>query len=415
MPGLPSLTRLRARSRLPAERRDGREARLRIRRRAGVCCEVLAVTALLAGVLAAAQPARGVVALCRPGPSQLRDPGTFSNVPLGVAVTSACNAWAVGGHSDGHAHDPLIERWNGARWLVQASARSGTLAAVAALSARYAWAVGGAFHKTLTEQWDGRRWRVVRGGYTRWGAQLTGVAVLSRSDAWAVGYNRVPGGGGATQTLIEHWDGTRWRRVASRDPGFPFNELMAVTAVSPRSAWAVGWASDNSSGSVPLIEHWDGRSWRRVRVRGVGAYSELDGVSAASARDVWAVGRGENARGVGETLTERWNGTTWHRVASPSPGLPGHARLSAVATLSPSRAWAVGSFLNAGGGIQTLIERWNGTAWRQVPSPNPGGRATDNEFTAVSTAPGGLTWAVGDYAPFRPPGSAIRALAARIR
>ena len=39
-----------------------------------------------------------------------------------------------------------------------------------------------------------------------------------------------------------------------------------------------------------------------------------------------------------------------------------------MAATSASSAWAVGS---AGSG-KTLILRWNGTAWKQVPSPSPG-------------------------------------------
>jgi len=44
----------------------------------------------------------------------------------------------------------------------------------------------------------------------------------------------------------------------------------------------------------------------------------------------------------------------------PSPSPPGGAVLSGVAAVSASSAWAVG---NVGAG-KTLIERWNGTAWK---------------------------------------------------
>src|SRR5262245_44532744 len=43
------------------------------------------------------------------------------------------------------------------------------------------------------------------------GARLNGVAVVSTTDIWAVGFAPVPGGPAfAEQTLIEHWDGTQW-------------------------------------------------------------------------------------------------------------------------------------------------------------------------------------------------------------
>jgi hypothetical protein len=42
--------------------------------------------------------------------------------------------------------------------------------------------------------------------------------------------------------------------------------------------------------------------------------------------------------------------------------------LNGIAATWPSRAWAVGNNSD-GRAAQTLIERWNGTTWRQAPSP----------------------------------------------
>src|SRR5258708_19092275 len=63
---------------------------------------------------------------------------------------------------------------------------------------------------------------------------LKGVAVVSACDAWAVG-NDVSAG--ASQTLILHWNGTRWTRVASPNPGGPAhdNSLSAAAVTSARS------------------------------------------------------------------------------------------------------------------------------------------------------------------------------------
>src|SRR5690348_2703289 len=46
---------------------------------------------------------------------------------------------------------------------------------------------------------------------------LSAVAAASARNAWAVGtFYR----GSSEYTLTEHWDGTRWRRVPSPTPGF---------------------------------------------------------------------------------------------------------------------------------------------------------------------------------------------------
>src|SRR5260370_34378928 len=69
---------------------------------------------------------------------------------------------------------------------------------------------------------------------------LTGVAVVSACDAWAVGYDT--SGNGAFRTLILHWNGTSWTRVASPNPGGPAhdNSLSGAAVTSAGNAWAEG-------------------------------------------------------------------------------------------------------------------------------------------------------------------------------
>jgi hypothetical protein len=56
----------------------------------------------------------------------------------------------------------------------------------------------------------------------------------------------------------------------------------------------------------------------------------------------------------------------------------------------------VGYFYN-GTTDQTLIEHWNGTSWKQVTSPNPGGSSDDNILNGVAATSSTNAWAVGDY------------------
>ena len=66
---------------------------------------------------------------------------------------------------------------------------------------------------------------------------LSGVAVTSAGNAWAVGsYTSGPAG---SKTLILRWNGTKWTQVASPNPGTS-NQLNAVRAWSASNAWAVG-------------------------------------------------------------------------------------------------------------------------------------------------------------------------------
>jgi hypothetical protein len=111
---------------------------------------------------------------------------------------------------------------------------------------------------------------------------------------------------------------------------------------------------------------------------------QLSGVAATSARSAWAVGfSGSNLSP--RTLIVRWNGTAWKRLPSPSPA---GSVLSGVAATSAGSAWAVGST----GSGKSLILRWNGTAWRRVPSPSPGANAVLSGVVATSAR---SAWAVG--------------------
>jgi len=97
----------------------------------------------------------------------------------------------------------------------------------------------------------------------------------------------------------------------------------------------------------------------------------LADVSAVSATDIWAVGAFSNGT-ANQTLTEHWNGKSWKVIASPSPAGPSQFDgLHGVSAVSASNVWAVGSYVS-GGVKRTLIEHWNGRAWKQVGSKNPG-------------------------------------------
>jgi hypothetical protein len=64
-----------------------------------------------------------------------------------------------------------------------------------------------------------------------------------------------------------------------------------VAATSARNAWAVGRYTSNNADFSTLVEHWNGTAWRRVASPGLSsAQTGLFGVAASSSRNVWAVG-----------------------------------------------------------------------------------------------------------------------------
>src|SRR5689334_12100665 len=133
------------------------------------------------------------------------------------------------------------------------------------------------------------------------------------------------------------------------------------------------------------------------------ASHELFGVSVASSGGVWAVGVTLPSPGPARTLVERWQGRAWRTI--PSPDRPsGGSFLNAVAALSDSDAWAVGLSRPRGGPARTLIMHWDSRRWTIIASPNAG--PGDNSLVSVTAASARDAWAVG----YRAAGGVYRSL-----
>ena len=57
-----------------------------------------------------------------------------------------------------------------------------------------------------------------------------------------------------------------------------------------------------------------------------------------------------------------------------------------MAATSASNAWAVGDTMTGDTSFKTVILRWNGNAWKQVPSPAPGGSSNLSGVAATSAS-----------------------------
>src|SRR5258708_32022188 len=196
-----------------------------------------------------------------------------------------------------------------------------------------------------------------------------------------------PGSAGASGSTCQNWTG-----VPPPNPGTVANNLTGVAVVSACDAWAVGYDTSGNGAFRTLILHWNGTRWTRVASPDPGTDNFLNGVQAASRTDIWAVGYHEQSVvGPAKTLALHWNGTFWKQVATPNPQFQFN-ELYGVRVLSANDAWAVGS---AGGEnmsiVKTLILHWNGTAWKRVPSPSPPGAA----LGAGGATSAGNAWADG--------------------
>jgi len=313
-----------------------------------------------------------------------------------VAVVTLVTAWTItivgpvrGATPNAHEASPSSPN---------PSPRFNILYGVSADSGTDAWAVGeflntrNSTYDTLVLHWDGTAWSKVASPNPGVDNVLTGVSADSETDAWAVG-SYFTKAANTTDTLLIHWNGVSWLQVASPDPAAD-NELQGVSADSSTDAVAVGYDFPPPSGHArTLVAHWDGSSWSSVKSPSpVSSGVFLRAVSAYSSTDAVAVGEYFNdATNSYDTLTLHWDGSVWSTVPSPNPSA-GDNYLFSVSATSGTSAWAVG--YDRSHGRRTLVLHWNGTAWSVVASPNP---TRECFLQAVSADSDVDAWAAGYF------------------
>jgi hypothetical protein len=316
-----------------------------------------------------------------------------------VTVTPSGKAWAVGEYYSGREGGPngaFIEEWTGRRWqLVGRPLPSASLWSLSASGPDDAWAVG----DHLVEHWNGRAWSRVAtarvSGNILWAAGTDGPR-----NAWLVG-ERWRGQQKNGKTLAERWSGNRWIVVPTPNPpARPRYDaiLQAVTVRSASDAWAVGYwlTGPHMLTSRTLIEHWDGQRWRIVPSPSIRAsngvlYDILFAVTAARRDDAWAVGTYESQAGgygggADHALALHWDGQRWSRTTLPL--LRERTFLHGVVA-GAGGAWAVGDRGLPPHHHRSLVERWDGRRWTVSRSP------VGFDLAAAAAAAHGTTWAVG--------------------
>ena len=89
------------------------------------------------------------------------------------------------------------------------------------------------------------------------------VACTSSTYCLAVGENT------SSRAAAWKWNGSSWKTLAAYNPGSTVNILFAIRCASASSCEAVGTHGNGSnSGTWPLAEHWNGRSWSHQSTTG---------------------------------------------------------------------------------------------------------------------------------------------------
>jgi hypothetical protein len=197
------------------------------------------------------------------------------------------------------------------------------------------------------------------------GPAFTGVSCPTATSCFALGTGQ--------SWLFERYDGRRLSRLPV--PLFDNSGAGAALACpSTRSCAAVGTHHHR-----PVAARWNGRTWTLtplplpVASRSERRYSELTSVSCPTSTICVAVGRASGG-GLGSPLIERWNGSRWRVVPT---GLRG-GELDSVSCASATSCMAVGSMYQRASFVGRGLALRLGVA-RQTPTrvtlPNVPGAA----------------------------------------
>jgi hypothetical protein len=187
---------------------------------------------------------------------------TSAVLDLGSGNVLAVGDYETTSHGTYVEHE-LAEHWNGRAWQrvgVPTFSTASFLTGVSGGTASGVIAVGGVsaggHNVPLIERWNGTKFVQLTQPVTA--GDLGAVTVLSSTSAYAVGET------GSSTTLVEHYDGKQWAQVSTPSP--PDGGYFSGVAATPSGSFveAAGWHGLDPN-EPPLIEQGNGQTWKITR------------------------------------------------------------------------------------------------------------------------------------------------------
>jgi hypothetical protein len=237
------------------------------------------------------------------------------------------------------------------------------------------------------------------------GAQLNGVSCATASDCWVAGEVLSTS---VTTPILEHWNGTKWSKVATPNPAGTDNFLLDVSCVSTKHCYAVGgYGSNTLNEPKPLLEEWNGNAWAIAKAPPIPTHVQAanpTSLSCTSTSRCVAVGTFTLKNEFDpHVYSDVLHGKKWseHAVPQPFHGTYAYAASSDVKCTSSTTCLMTGyAAPDANGRTNFTPEAWryNGKSWKLLSLPKSfrkvGGALSDISCTSAKAC-----WAVGyEYA-----------------
>jgi len=262
--------------------------------------------------------------------TQVRFPGLSTEFVVAARAISANDVWVF----TASLNRSRVLRWNGHTWTVLRSFGQ-EIAGAAVISPTDVWVFGqpffpgpglGAWH------YNGRTWSRVASGHG-----LEGGSALSANNVWAF-----------DGTDVAHWNGSRWSRtsVASLLPAKQqLNDpmLTGVLALSSHNVYAIANGFRQDEGGPTVLLHWDGRRWSRVAEGSFGfGVQPVQQMSSDGHGGLWIPMPGSGGQ---KSYLLHYSGG--HLTQAALPGGPNRITVDTVALIPGTSGALAGGFTHA--------------------------------------------------------------------
>lgn len=249
-------------------------------------------------------------------PAPGRDPS--QGQLLGLDAAAADNVWTVG---QGY-NVPWVAHYDGTSWTNLPTTGIGLLPdSVTALPHGHAivGGEGGRRDNPRVAVWNGSSWTVSRlpqptGGESAW---IAAIRRIPGTRQYLIGgsINVLKSGASVSRTYTVRGRPGHWRML--KMPSYPAAYGSDLHVINGHNAWLVGTRTTTSYRAIPLLEHYNGTSWKTVKLPNVKGDASLGGIAFTSWRHGLAVGtRGDR---IHHTVAFAYSAGSWRRIASPNP------------------------------------------------------------------------------------------------
>lgn len=268
--------------------------------------------------------------------------------------------------------NPVVRRWDGARWReypLNDFTGTGRIGAVSAHGSEV-WISGGDADGPYAARFNGSAFVAVTLPSGLHGAEV----VTNAAGTWLISHEQ-----DVNMGLFRWQDGAFVRQTIPAST----HMLTDVVATGPAEAWAVGSRLVDGVGGVPMAVRWRNGAWAEVPLPGDLGARRLSSAAAAE-NGLWATAGPSDDNSVPVTALVRWTGTAWQRVALPADRDVKVQRITADGNGTPLLIAE-----HQVTGFPTVLFRRTGDTWTRLPAPT----AT---LGAVTGVPGtSAIWAVG--------------------